>query len=448
MSDRHPTHEMLEAFSNGSLSTHAARAVVAHLVGGCSECRQSLALMSGPLFAPLPEENEEVEISAELDAAYDSAISTAYAAALAKAGGMGRRDAARAIPGAEGLPLPGEPGFATPDVCETLMDRSYDLRFTDPAAMLRLAELAAQSAEALDMEVYGAENVADLQARAWAEVANAHRVIGDLPQADRMMTRAVDCRSRGTGDARLLARLSEMAAALACAQRRFDQAFRLLDIAYSLHIKLGDRHSAGRVLIGRGLYTGYTGDPLEGIRYLVHGLNTIDRIREPKLAFLALHNIVSLRVELGEYEEARRTLRQMRPLYARHSDELNDLKLRWMEGKIAAGLGELEEAEAAYTETRDSFDRIGLGYRAALVSLDLVAVWLQQGRTAEIRQLVAELLVTFRAVGVEREALAGVLLLREAVECEQATVELLQLIAHSLGKLDGRSAPPLDPEIR
>ncbi|HEX6865374.1 MAG TPA: hypothetical protein VF414_21275, partial [Thermoanaerobaculia bacterium] len=190
------------------------------------------------------------------------------------------------------------------------------------------------------------------------------------------------------------------------------------------------------------------GDPLEGIRFLVHGLNTIDRVREPKLAFQALHNIVLLRVELGEYEEARRSLRQMRPLYARYSDELMDIKLRWIEGRIAAGLHELEEAEEAFVESRDKFDRIGLGYRAALVSLDLVSVWLQQGRTGEIRQLVAELLVTFRAVGVEREALAGVLLLRDAVECEQATVELLHLIAHSLGKLDGRSAPPLDPEIR
>jgi len=445
MSDRHPTQEMLEAFSNGSLSSPAARAVVAHLVGGCSQCRESMALMAGPLFTPLP---EEVEISAEMDAAYDSAISAAYATALAKTGGVGRREPARMIPGAEGLPLPGEAGFATPDVCETLMDRSYELRFSDPAAMLRLAELAAQSAEALDTEVYGAESAADLQARAWAEVANAHRVIGDLPQADRMMSRAVDCRSRGTGDARLLARLSDLAASLACAQRRFEQAFRLHDISYSIYIKLGDRHSAGRVLIARGLYAGYTGDPLEGIRFLVHGLNTIDRVQEPKLAFQALHNILLLRVELGEYAEARRTLRQMRPLYDRYSDELMDIKVRWIEGKIAAGLGELKEAEVAFNESRDKFDRAGLGYRAALVSLDLVSVWLQQGRTGEIRQLVAELLVTFRAVGVEREALAGILLLRDAVECEQATLELLHLIAHSLGSLDGRSAPPLDPEIR
>ena len=445
MSDRHPTHEMLEAFSSGSLSSRAARAVVAHLVGGCSQCREAMALMAGPLFAPLAEETGEVEISAELDTAYDAAISAAFATALARSGAVLR---SAPVNGAEGLPLPGEPGFATPDVCETLLGRSFSLRFNDPGAMLRLAELAAQSAEDLDAEVYGAESVADLQARAWAEVANAHRVIGDLPQADRMMTRAVDCRSRGTGDARLLARLSDLAASLACAQRQFDQAFRLLDIAYSIYAKLGDTHAAGRILIARGLYAGYTGDPLEGIRFLVHGLETIDRARDPKLAFQALHNILILRVELGEYEEARRTLQNMRPLYESFYDEMAEVKVRWMEGRIAAGLGELHEAEQAFVEARDMFDRAGLGYRAALVSLDLVSVWLQQGRIGEIQQLVAELLVTFRAVGVEREALAGVLLLRDAVECEQATVELLHLIAHCLGKLDGPSAPQLDPEIQ
>ena len=57
----------------------------------------------------------------------------------------------------------------------------------------------------------------------------------------------------------------------------------------------------------------------------------------------------------------------------------------------------------------------------------------------------AELLATFRAVGVEREALAGILFLRDAVKCA-GRVGVAQLIAISLGKLDGRAAPPLDPK--
>jgi tetratricopeptide (TPR) repeat protein len=454
MSDRHPTREMLEGFLLDSLSVREAQAVIAHLMGGCVQCRELMSPLSEALLSPAGLPETEVELSSELDAAYDLAISAAYAAALERTSGMPAwttqpaRSPLSVTADAEGLPLPGDPSFYTPQVCEILLERSYAVRLSDPETMLRLADLAAGSAEGLDAEAYGHEQVADLQARAWAEVANACRVIGDHGKADRIMARAVGCRARGTGDPRILARMADLGASLACAQRRFEEAFRLLDIAHATYLELGDTHAAGRVIISRGLYAGYTGDPLDGIRFLVHGLNTIDRAREPKLAFQALHNILLLRVELGEYEEARRTLRQMQPLYQRYLSDLEQVKVRWMEGRIAAGLGELDEAEAAFLEARDEFDRVGLGYRAALVSLDVVAVWLRQGRTAEIRHLVAELMATFRAVGVEREALAGILLLRDAVECEQATLELLQLIAISLGKLDGRAAPPLDPEVR
>ncbi|MES1242600.1 MAG: hypothetical protein ABUT39_13380 [Acidobacteriota bacterium] len=451
MSDRHPTRETLEGFLLGCLPAREAQAVTAHLMGGCAQCREQMSPLSETLLGPAglfdDDVDAEIELSSELDAAYDLAISAAYAAALEKTGGLpGRAQSAPA--GAEGLPLPGDPDFYTPHVCEILLERSYEVRLSDPETMLRLADLAASSAEGLDPEVYGPAESADLQARAWAEVANAYRVIGDHVRADRMMARAVGCRARGTGDPRILARMADLGASLACAQRRFEEAFRLLDVAHATYLELGDTHAAGRVIISRGLYAGYTGDPLEGIRFLVHGLNTIDRAREPKLAFQALHNILLLRVELGEYEEARRTLLQMQPLYDRYLSDLERVKVRWMEGRIAAGLGELDEAEAALLEAREEFDRAGLGYRAALVSLDVMAVWLRQGRTAEIRQLVAELMATFRAIGVEREALAGILLLRDAVEYEQATLELLQLIAVSLGKLDGRAAPPLDPEVR
>ncbi len=447
--DRHPTHATLEGFLAGSLSVREAKAVVTHLLGGCPPCQESLNRLSGALFvAPLDED----ALTPELDAAYDIAISSAYESALAKAADLRRLEVTQTrslVPGAEGLPLPGDSGFSSVETAEALLDRSYGLLQSDPETALRLADLAAMAADGLDPEAHEAGEVADLQARAWAELANAHRITGDLAKADRIMARALDCRPHGTGDPRLLARLSSLSAALCCAQRRFDEAFRLLDVAYSLHMSLDDTHAAGRVLIARGLYSGYVGDPLEGIHYLLQGLNTIDRAKEPKLAFQALHNIVLLRVELGDYEEASHCLQRMQPLYDRYLSDLELLKLRWVEGKIAAGLGRLDEAAQAFLEASQSFDEAGLGYRAALVSLDLVAVWLRQGRTGEIRNRVTELLGTFRAIGVEREALAGILLLRDAVECEQATLELLHLIAASLGKLDGRiELLPIEPALR
>jgi tetratricopeptide (TPR) repeat protein len=444
----HPTREVLEGFLRGSLSTREARTVVAHLVVGCAECREIMAPMAAGLFAPALE--EEARLTPEIDAAYEQAITSGIATALSRSAvsERERERGAAGIPAAAGERIAAIADLSNPQSCEDLLERSYAVRLSDPDTMLRLAEMAALAAEGLDVEVYGPTRIGDLQCRAWAEVANAYRVNGDLLKADRAMARAVDCRLRGTGDRRLLARLSDLAASLACAQRRFDDAFRLLDMAYSLYRDLGDNHAAGRILIARGLYAGYTGAPDDGIRFLVQGLTTIDRSREPKLAFQALHNIVLLRVELGEYEAARQTLLQMRPLYDRYLSSLERVKLRWVEGKIAVGLGELDTAEESFLAARQQFDEAGLGYRAALASLDLAGAWLRQGKTAQVRGLVAELFATFQAVGVEREAIVGILLLRDAVECEQATLELLELIATSLGRLDRRTAPPPDPEPR
>lgn len=431
----HPARETLEGFLLGALPVHEAKAVTAHLMGGCVRCQQFLAPLASALFTE-PEE-DELSLSPAMDAAYDDAISAAYDAVFAKAFSVENRE-----------PVPGDADFATPENCQILLERSYAVRLSDPEEMLRLSKLAALCAEDLEPALYEAAQVADLRARAWADLANAFRITGDLVQASRAMTRAVDCRSQGSGDPLLLAHISAHSAPLYCAQRKFPEAFRLLDVAYTLYMQHGDPHNAGRALIARGLYTGYTGEPEEGLRYLLQGLNTIDRVREPRLAFQALHNILLLRVELGEFQEARQILRQMQPLYALYLGEAERPKLHWVEGKIAAGLGEVKVAEAAFLQAREAFTHAGQSYRAALASLDLSAVWLRQGRTAEVRQLVAEMLTTFRAVGVEREALAGILLLRDAVECEQASLELLDLIATSLGRLERRMAPPLDPEGR
>ncbi|HJX29550.1 MAG TPA: hypothetical protein VJ885_16730, partial [Thermoanaerobaculia bacterium] len=221
-----------------------------------------------------------------------------------------------------------------------------------------------------------------------------------------------------------------------CDQRRFVEGFQMLDTAYELYLRQGADHDAGRILIMKGLYTGYTGNPEEGLQILSQGLNAIDRDRDPMLAFRTLHNILLFRVELGEYEQAKVQLRRMLPLYERHAGAHERVKLRSIEGKIAAGLGDLYRAEALFSEVRQGLDEAGLGYQAAIISLDLASVCLRLGKKAEVRQLVAEMVATFRSLGVEREATAALLMLNEAVEQDQATLELLALVSGVLQRLE------------
>lgn len=410
----HPDHATLEAFLYGHLPAGQRRHVLLHLMGGCASCLKSMEPLAAPMFQP---GDHGVEITPEQDAAYDNAISAAFAQAIAL------RDELTA------------PGEGTSRVCEALLEQSRDLRH-QPAGMLRLATLAREASERIDPAERGPRETADLRARVWAELANAWRANDDLAQAEAAMVRALELRAEGTGSELLLARLADLSASLFCDQRRFGEAFQMLDTAHALYQRLGAGHDAGRVLVMKGLYTGYTGNAEEGLQILSQGLAAIDRDRDPRLAFRTLHNILLFRVELGEFEEGQRQLQRMRPLYDRYAGSHERVKLRSIEGKIAAGLGNLPQAEALFREVRSGLDAAGLGYQAAIISLDLAAVCLRLGKKAEVHQLVTEMVAAFRSLGVEREAMAALLMLTDAVEHGQATLELLALVSGVLQRLE------------
>lgn len=441
----HPTRETLEGFLRSSLPAHQVKATLAHLLS-CDRCHEDLEPLATVMWKP--DAAPEPILSPEEEAAYDDSISAAFALALGRERNLGseretaERDLAvilRDPRRAEALLAQGSLS-PTWGLCEALLEKSRELRQADRPAMLQLAVLARHVADRLDPAVYGEEQRADLQARVWAELANAWRLSDDLPQAEAAMACARDLRLRGTGDPLLFARIADLRASLLSDQRRFAEAFRMLDAARVVHERYGDPHEVGRLTIMKGLYKGYAGDPEEGLQLLARGLTLVDRERDDRLVFYTLHNILLLRVELGEFEEAGRQLERMRPLYAAEASWLARVNLRRIEGQIAAGLGRLDEAEALFLSTREELDRAGLGYEASLVSLNLAEVRLLQGKTAQVRALVAELVMAFRALGVGREAMVAVVLLRDAVEQDQITLEVLRQVAGALWRLPSQPA--------
>jgi tetratricopeptide (TPR) repeat protein len=431
----HPDHATLEAFLYDRLPSGQRNSVLVHLLGGCVSCQENMEPLAGAMFHP---GELDVEMTPELDAAYDNAISMAFskAAAWQEEQVVPREDVESKIQRLRGGDLPAETGFWTWSLCETLMERSREVRHDNLQSMLHLAGLAREAAERVESGERSPRETADLRARAWAELSNAWRACDDLSQAETAMVHALELQAAGTGSESLLARMADLSASLFCDQRRFTEAFQMLDTAHGLYQRLGAAHDAGRVLVMKGLFTGYTGNAEEGLQILARALTTIDRDRDPRLAFHVLHNILLFRVELAEFEEARRQLQRMRPLYERHAGPNEWVKLRSIEGKIAAGLGDLPRAEELFRGVRRDLDAAGLGYQAAIISMDLAAVCLRLGKKAEVRQLVGEMVATFRSLGVEREAMASLLMLTEAVEQDQATLELLSLVSGVLQRLE------------
>lgn len=303
-----------------------------------------------------------------------------------------------------------------PAFIRVLLERSAALRYEDPAAMVSEADRAAQLACMLPPRRYGPRVTADLRARALGELANAHRVADDLAMAGSMLGEASAWARRGTGDLRLAARIGDLSASLLSDERRFEEAVEQLERVQALYESLGDLHLAGRALIKQGIFTGYAGQAERAIVLLVEGLKLLEPERDPALRLSGVHAIAWHLVDAGQPRAAWDVVEGARDLYLRDGSRLNQVRLRWLEGRIAFALEEDAEAEDAFREAREQFLVEVQQFDAALVSLDLALVLAKQGRRREIFLLVDRMVATFRRLGIRREALAALVLLRRASE--------------------------------
>ncbi|HYG61839.1 MAG TPA: tetratricopeptide repeat protein [Thermoanaerobaculia bacterium] len=433
----HPTPESLQELVRGGLPAERTRAVVAHLVQGCGRC---LAVVVSRYQALVGLPRVEHPLTPEQDAGYDAAIDRAFAAV--------RAFVARARPAAAG----GEPAaMASPDSLrlDTLLAQSSAARYQSPERMIELAEEATRVAASLTSPgpgLHTPRQIADLQCRAWAELGNAYRVADDLGGAEDALGRAAELFTRGTGDESLRARLFDLLASFYGARRRFEMARTALEVALGIYRRQGDGQLAGRALLKLGTYTGYAGRPEEAIRLTREGLARLDEERDPGLVFVAVHNLARWLTDCGQFREARKLLWQNRARHEHAGGDLNLLKIRWLEGEINAGLGELERAENAFRAVHEGFAEAGLRYTAAVAALDLATVWLRQGRDAEARHLALEAAQVFLVLRIHREALGAVLILQKALEVSQASAALLESVARFLRRAEDDPTARFEPK--
>ncbi len=321
---------------------------------------------------------------------------------------------------------------------ELLLSASREFRYRDPRRMVQVAELARMAADRLALHPRGGAAVADTRALAWIELANAHRVARDLPRAERAMKRALVLQQRGSGDPLLLARAADVTASLCCDQRRFAAAFEILEAARRIYHERQDDHLAGRALITMSHFAACDGEPRLALCLVIKGLTRIDPSRDPALAAIALKNLIVYLVDCGQLTRARKLLWRANVARALPDDPLSRLRLRWVEGRIEAGLGRPENAERCFLAARQGFEELELGYDAGLVSLDLAVTWLRQGRGLEVQRLVRQVYEVFAALQIDREAVAAVYLLVEACEQEKATAELIGAVTEFLNELERR----------
>ncbi|MEA2602018.1 MAG: hypothetical protein QOF89_3010 [Acidobacteriota bacterium] len=437
--ERHPSAAELECFLLGEMSSRQATPVIAHLIRGCNHCRQRMAPLASLVLAADRRVPEPVPgDGAEYDFPLFKAFSTArrYAGALAREGSEadGRL---RLFPREVPAPEPAASGArGDRERCESLFELCRALSNSDPEGMVLAASLAVQIAERVEADSGVDPETADLRARARAELGNARRVADCLSAAEADLAQALEIAGRGTGDPLLLARLMDLTASLYMDQRKLDEAILLLDCVQAIHRQHGDPHAAGRALISQGMALGYAFESERAVEYLGQGLRQIDAGREPKIVLAATHNLLHCLVDCGRSAEAQALIGNLRALYAAYGGRFDDLRVLWLEGNIAAGLGDDEEAERSFLRVREGFEAAGLLSDIALISLHLAALWLRQGRTTEVRHMVDELVAAFRSNGIRREALGALLMFKEALHKDRVTESLLRTVTTEIWRLD------------
>jgi tetratricopeptide (TPR) repeat protein len=332
--------------------------------------------------------------------------------------------------------------FHTWGLFELLIERSLEMGVRDPAFAEELAFLSLRASDSLDFSYYGTKLIEDLRARAWAHLANSRRIRSDLNGAEEAFERAEKHLAKGTRDPVEKAILLDLKASLRRGQRRFEESLRLLRRAVTIFVQYGHHHRAGRTLVNMSVVHHCLGKPEDGIPLLDRALELINPEQEPRLLLCARHNLTDDLAECGRFLEAQERYRQARPLYRDFTDAWTQNRRKWVKGKIVRGLGQSHQAESLFLAARDGFVAEGIPYDTALVSLELATLYAEQGRTADLKRLAGEMLPIFSSLHIHREALAALAFLRQAVEAERASLEVVTRVASYLRRAQH------DPSLR
>jgi transcriptional regulator with XRE-family HTH domain len=269
-----------------------------------------------------------------------------------------------------------------------------------------------------------------LEGYCWAYIANARRVANNFAGADDAFVRAWELwRREATADPTILAewRLFDLESSLRRAQHRFSEALDLLDKARSFNGT--NPATAARLLLKKEHVLEQMGDPKRALATLEDAAPFVEILGDPRLRFAHLFKTINNLYHLERYREATERLPQVRDLALQQSNELDLLRVVWLEARVAAGDDRREQAIVGLEQVRQDFTTRGLPYDAALASLELSLLYLEEGRTAEVRNLARSMGWIFNAQGIAREALAALTLFFEAAQRETATVELTRHVA-------------------
>lgn len=284
----------------------------------------------------------------------------------------------------------------------------------DLAEAESIGRLAVQVAERLDVELYGRGMVADTLALAWAQVADCRRRAKDYTGAEAALAQSQKEVEAGSGECQVAARLLAVEASLRRQQMLYEESEWLFQQAVRLYRSSGDDQRLGQALVQQAELIRDVGKPRQARWLIRQGLRQLQGPDHEQESLEARLLLVECEAELGNHGRAARMLDELREPAASFASEQLALRWRWLEGRVAAGLGRTAEAETALTTAQQGFEALGEPGESALVALDLAALYHRCGRQAEMTEVISKVLPYFAMHASHRELSAASRRLLEA----------------------------------
>lgn len=332
--------------------------------------------------------------------------------------------------------------FRTWALSERVAAESIAVAPKSTSEALELAELSVQIAELCP----GDERLrCRAQGYAWFHLSNARRFTNDLPGADLALATARRFWEAGVlGDQGLLNEAIVLALEANQHQyrRRFPLALRRIEEA----LLIDASEIRGKLLFTKARILETLGDSESSTKVLQEAIPYVDEQKDPRTALSVQFQLLVNLCLQNRASEAVPLLTRVKTLAETLGMEADLKRVVWLEGKVAAGVGRAADAENAFEEVRRYFAAEKLGFDYALVCLDLALLLLEQGRTAEVRTLAAEMAWIFTNQGVHREALAALRIFCDAARQDEATAELAQKMIRFLHR--SQHDPELEFEVK
>ncbi len=284
--------------------------------------------------------------------------------------------------------------------------------------------------------------VPELYARIWAHLGNVHRIQFDFLRAQLAFHRAESQLNDEWADDEIMAEILQLKSSMLRAQRRFDAAKQAIDRAIRLFELAQTRRRQGEAFLVSAKIRLAAQEPEEALQELERAEPLLSSAVKDRHAFLLRSIQLDALTSMGRFARATSLLPLAQRLGTQTEDPHDALCIRWCEARIAAGLGQRDEAERLFKSVRAGFLKLDCAYDVALVSLELAQFYAKHKQHALIQRLARQMVPIFQSREIHREALAATQLFADAVRSEGQQQELITKLSAYLANARH------DPEYR